>query len=948
MKEENHQPLLEYDLNALKAPFGEFFDSFFGKTKVFYINQITDADSFLKMIDFVLEEKAKPLFITDHKRILKSSYLVYILSKLKQKLKEHERDHSDVEEIVKAFFEYGLWLLLVVAYIKENKLQTKLNDSKKALNTLKTIVDSFFAIDYDVFIDQAEQLFNSNKNDVDFFIYSHRVKSVMKPIYEDKHVTIYRINNYPECRAVGADTNWCTSSSSGAASVENYLQWANLYTLIYNDEKYHLAISKYLNIFEGKNALDEICALNKLFFRDTVSYSQLLKMNFNEMSGFGSFVYGKVGDMDVFSEKNSFEILVKIIQLLKKDLPTPIIAAIEHGDSDAFNKVKINAFKSIMVEFKNSKNKAVDYKKFFRVNKIGETKDPAFNLFKEIISNEPLGQFHISAETYKKVIFEIIPKMYEMFKYSSANIESFHRDKTKEFYAYVEKYVKNAEFRELENLIYQLNNTKRVADLIRIFNQMFEVDEVIRNIVDKMFDFILKKMIPLNLELVSVQSDFFDKMIQNAKEDNTPILRVYYEKCKEIVDSVKSDSPVTLMNQQDVQAEGETRKAYMYKINNLSWFEERININDSFKKDNWNYYFSVILGKKEKNISIFFERASKTFPSARSGEELFKRIYGLHILGEITRLFLDSFFMTAIKKDFSLYKNDIIAYYDHLVEFLKNADIKEVSDRIVEKIDGEGPFYNRVPYFFRVLERELFGKPIDRNNNQQYYILFNTLLHTLNSSLSFYIMPPIDTVVDNFFFQADYDINMTKKFKKMPEYLHEFYRNSLGIVADAYFHFLLYIEKRIDIKSENIMDYLIKNGESIVNEYFSSKKDRKEFYMSAVASFLSDINIILADLKKFAPYISEFKEKYKIHGLYELFQFSIFQALKDEKPNLYKKLQDLMVAVVEKISASFLNNLISEIQWMYNNSDDYFMGWFINKANEINSRRKNENRFAGI
>ncbi|MCX8008222.1 MAG: hypothetical protein N3A54_00805 [Patescibacteria group bacterium] len=266
--------LLEYNIENQKKLFGEFFTQIAERLEL--EDEITNLDYFIKEYDNMIFSLYSKYTEQPPDKIIKDSFMTYTLSKLKGKIIEIMKEDGvgkegkippktsrKIQDEANRFLHHFPGLVYLTAYCSENKIwDLAFKEGFLEEKEIKRLKDEFFSLSYDELKSIAITL-SESFDKLSLFYYKHNIKYLIHPIAEGKTSTIYKINNYKECRTLGADTHWCTASSSGEAHVKRYQLWSFLYVILVDGSKYHLALNKIFDVPKSEEERKNIAAFYK-------------------------------------------------------------------------------------------------------------------------------------------------------------------------------------------------------------------------------------------------------------------------------------------------------------------------------------------------------------------------------------------------------------------------------------------------------------------------------------------------------------------------------------------------------------------------------------------------------------------------------------------------------------------------------------------------------------
>ncbi|MCX8008069.1 MAG: hypothetical protein N3A54_00015 [Patescibacteria group bacterium] len=239
--------LLEYEKQDIAKIFKEKIDNLLQ-------NIVSNGFDFVyDKFEANLERHKKSLYLFDFP--VGGQQVINYFSKLKKGLERisPEERVKRLKDIVWYVNEGALLLLFSVFYKKFPKYMKVFEDNKNTDKINQAMKDSFVKVllsfDFLVFDDIMSLKTEAERNDYDYQqlidvatrgVLDYTVKRHLKPSYEEGDLKVYEIETYKECRVLGADTNWCTASSSGETLIKNYLEKGRLFAIFDGDKKYHI------------------------------------------------------------------------------------------------------------------------------------------------------------------------------------------------------------------------------------------------------------------------------------------------------------------------------------------------------------------------------------------------------------------------------------------------------------------------------------------------------------------------------------------------------------------------------------------------------------------------------------------------------------------------------------------------------------------------------------
>ncbi|MCX8008219.1 MAG: hypothetical protein N3A54_00790 [Patescibacteria group bacterium] len=315
--------LLEYEKEDIAKIFRDKIDKILSEKK--FVFRSFD-DLYEKFEETIQKEKEK-VYLTDFP--IGGHLVINFFSKIKKMLEQGPIDTERLgigtqEDQLLDFMHIMPKVLLIYAFYKKFPKYMKVFEKETGFNhpdKVKNVLMSFDTLSFY----ELYQFVSSSPTQLKLFfdtankgILEYTVKKHLKPIYEKENIQIYEVKRYKECRVLGSDTNWCTSSSSGEFHVEKYLNRGRLFIVFEGDEKYqvffdNLLLNSNANTKEKVFRLVLSFVLNALDKKDQIKNSKKYNHLFNTLQNLSNNMEGLIESdfkalsdsmNDVFSKKS--------------------------------------------------------------------------------------------------------------------------------------------------------------------------------------------------------------------------------------------------------------------------------------------------------------------------------------------------------------------------------------------------------------------------------------------------------------------------------------------------------------------------------------------------------------------------------------------------------------------------------------------------------------------
>ncbi|MCX8009000.1 MAG: hypothetical protein N3A54_04860 [Patescibacteria group bacterium] len=251
--------LMEYTFKDLNVVFGKYFDDLFAKNKIWIKSFAQLYDEFESNL-IAFKEK----WNLSGDDIVKIPFPLIMNTYSKLKVVSSEKD---LERILTLFLKHFPKLVFILSYIK--KFPVRLEKMRGDRSIDPDIIKALEAFESKSFWDILRKVafYSPNASDKQYdnivlnYILPTYIKNRVFPIYEDSEVVIYKPNNWVESRELGADTEWCVSSSNAKRMFDEYTkkrEFDMYFIFVKGKER------------EGKYAflLKKFADLNKIFATD--------------------------------------------------------------------------------------------------------------------------------------------------------------------------------------------------------------------------------------------------------------------------------------------------------------------------------------------------------------------------------------------------------------------------------------------------------------------------------------------------------------------------------------------------------------------------------------------------------------------------------------------------------------------------------------------------------
>ncbi|MCX8008811.1 MAG: hypothetical protein N3A54_03870 [Patescibacteria group bacterium] len=250
--------LLEYTFKEINVLFGDFFNELLPKISDKYKNFNELYDDFEDSLNLFREQYD----ITESDMKIPSNFIINMYSKLKKhfstELLLSKQELGNQDDLLFHFVRYFPPLLFIITYFKKypQRYETFVKETKDNLyaSLVKSLVNNYENYTFKEIYNLEKQLrapnvgFNYIHTVMIDYVLSTFVRSKIKPIYEDNRLVLYKPKNWVESRILGADTEWCISSSNArehfpAHNVE-YFIYFGFYKPVDRTKKYAVLISR--------------------------------------------------------------------------------------------------------------------------------------------------------------------------------------------------------------------------------------------------------------------------------------------------------------------------------------------------------------------------------------------------------------------------------------------------------------------------------------------------------------------------------------------------------------------------------------------------------------------------------------------------------------------------------------------------------------------------------